>query len=72
MRFENKVAFITGAGGYIGGTTARMMASEGACVAVCDVNEATVQATVGAINGTGGKAHGIVFDIKCSKNIGYI
>ena len=28
QRFENKIAFVTGAGGYIGGTTARMLAAE--------------------------------------------
>ena len=42
MRFDGKVVFITGAGGYIGGTAARMFAAEGACVAACDINGETV------------------------------
>ena len=36
-RFENKSAFVTGAGGYIGSTTAKMLAAEGAKVGVCDI-----------------------------------
>ena len=39
MKFENKAVFITGGGGYIGGTAARMFAKEGAFVAVCDINQ---------------------------------
>lgn len=56
MRFSNKVAWISGAGGYIGGTTARMLAAEGAAVAVCDINEACVEKTVSAIVGAGKQA----------------
>lgn len=69
MRFENKVAFITGGGGYIGGTTARMLAKEGACVAVCDIMENTVNNTVSAITEAGGRAIGIVTDITKSENV---
>ena len=45
-RFTGKAAFVTGAGGYIGGTIAKMLAKEGACVAVCDLNEETAMRTV--------------------------
>ena len=69
MRFSNKVAWISGAGGYIGGTTARMLAAEGAAVAVCDINEACVEKTVSAIVGAGGKAVGIVCDITNSASV---
>ena len=69
MRFENKVAFITGAGGYIGGTTAKMMAQEGASIAVCDINEETVNRTVNAITEAGGRAIGIVLDITKSAEV---
>ena len=55
-RFSDKVAFITGAGGYIGGTTARMLAAEGAKVAVCDITDETCARTVQAIRETGGTA----------------
>ena len=34
----NKVAFITGAGGYIGGETAVTLAKQGIKIAVCDLN----------------------------------
>ena len=37
-----KVAFITGAGGYIGSETARTLAKSGIAIAVCDINEQTV------------------------------
>ena len=69
MRFENKVAFITGGGGYIGGTTACMLAKEGACVAVCDINEETVMKTVNAITEAGGRAIGIAADITKSESV---
>jgi NAD(P)-dependent dehydrogenase (short-subunit alcohol dehydrogenase family) len=37
-----KVAFITGAGGYIGSETAFTLAQNGVKVAVCDINSETV------------------------------
>lgn len=58
-----KVAFVTGAGGYIGGQTALTLAEAGVSVAVCDINEAAVNATVDRIAQTGGDAKGYVFDI---------
>lgn len=69
MRFENKTAFITGGGGYIGGTTARMLAAEGAAVAVCDINEESVTGTVNAIREAGGRAIGIVADVTRSASV---
>ncbi len=40
MRFENRVALITGGGRGIGAATARLLAAEGARVAVSDLDEA--------------------------------
>jgi NAD(P)-dependent dehydrogenase (short-subunit alcohol dehydrogenase family) len=40
-RLSGKVAIVTGAGGRIGGATARIFAREGARVVVADVNDAT-------------------------------
>ena len=42
----NKVAFITGAGGYIGSETAVTLAKSGISIAVCDINEESIQKTV--------------------------
>ncbi|TXS96104.1 SDR family oxidoreductase [Parahaliea maris] len=38
-RFEGKVALVTGAGGFVGGATARMLAGEGARVIYTDLRE---------------------------------
>ena len=65
----NKTAFITGAGGYIGTQTAITLAKEGINIAVCDISEKSVQATVDKINKMGGKAKGYVSDVTDSKNI---
>lgn len=47
MRLQGRTAFVTGAGGGIGKAIALAMAHEGATVAVADVNESLVEATVG-------------------------
>ena len=65
----NKVAFITGAGGYIGGETALTLAKSGVCVAVCDINMETVKQTVDRITKIGGTAKGYVFDVTDSKDV---
>ena len=65
----NKVAFITGAGGYIGGETALTLAKSGVNVAVCDINEETVKNTVDRIVEIGGTAKGYVFDVTDSKDV---
>ncbi|MGI6172506.1 MAG: SDR family NAD(P)-dependent oxidoreductase [Christensenellales bacterium] len=69
MRFASKVAFVTGAGGYIGGTVSRMFAKEGASVAVCDINEETIDNTVRAVVESGGSAAGILADVTQSASI---
>lgn len=53
---SGKVAFITGGAAGIGAACAKALASEGAAVAISDVNDAAGQATVAAINSSGGKA----------------
>ena len=68
-RFENKIAFITGAGGYIGGTTARMLAAEGAKVAVCDITDAACAKTVRDICEAGGTAIAAPADVKVSASV---
>jgi NAD(P)-dependent dehydrogenase (short-subunit alcohol dehydrogenase family) len=66
----NKVAFITGAGGYIGGQTALTLAKQGISVAVCDLNLETVNRTVEMIETAGGVAKAYVADVTESASIG--
>ena len=68
-RFENKAAFITGAGGYIGGTTARMLAAEGAKVAVCDITDEACARTVRDICEAGGTAIAAPADVTDSASV---
>ncbi len=65
----NKVAFITGAGGYIGGETAVTLAKQGIKIAVCDINTETVEKTVKRITEIGGTAKGYVFDVTDSQSV---
>ena len=65
----NKVAFITGAGGYIGSQTSLTLAKSGVSVAVCDINVETVKRTVDRITEIGGTAKGYVFDVTDSKDV---
>lgn len=65
----NKTAFITGAGGYIGTQTAITLAKEGLNIAVCDISEKSVQATVDKVNSIGKVAKGYVADVTDSKAI---
>lgn len=56
MRFEGKVALVTGGGGGIGEATIRKFASEGAAVAVNDVNAEGANKVAQSIIEGGGKA----------------
>ena len=59
----NKVAFITGAGGFIGNETATTLAKSGIAIAVCDINESAIKETVARIEALGGRAFGRVLDV---------
>ena len=43
------VAFVTGAGGYLGGDIARRFAKNGMKVALCDINEESMKETLADI-----------------------
>jgi 2-hydroxycyclohexanecarboxyl-CoA dehydrogenase len=60
---DGRVAIVTGAGGGIGGATARRFAEEGAAVAVLDRDASTAAATTEGIDRAGGRALAIAADI---------
>ena len=62
-RLAGKVALITGAGSGIGQATARLFATEGADVAVADIDERAAAVTVGQIDGSGGRAQAFQVDV---------
>ncbi len=62
-RFTGKVALITGGGSGIGAATARLLADEGAAVAVLGRTAATVEATANAIREAGGQALAVTGDV---------
>ena len=66
---ENKVAFVTGAGGYIGNAVAKHLAADGAKVAVCDINMETAMKTVRDIRDAGGEAEAFAIDVMSSASV---
>ena len=62
-RFDGKTVVVTGGGGGIGGATSRRFASEGAKVAVCDLNLEAAEKVAEAIRADGGQAQAFRCDI---------
>lgn len=60
---DNKVALVTGGARGIGRATAELLASEGACVAVADVNLSGAEDVVSGIEARGGKALAVEADV---------
>src|ERR1700728_265211 len=60
---KDRAVIVTGAASGMGRATAHLFASEGAAVAVTDVNESGVAQVVDEIKAEGGNAHGWVLDI---------
>ena len=69
LNFKDKVVFITGGGGYIGGETAYMFAKQGAAVAICDVNEEALALKLARINEVSGKAKAYLIDVTKSESV---
>ncbi len=63
QRFEGKTVAVTGGGGGIGGATCRRFASEGARVAVLDLNPDAARQVADAIRAAGGQAQAFRCDI---------
>ena len=64
MRLKDKIGIVTAAGSGMGRAGAIRFAREGASVAVIDVDDAAVAAVVNEIAAAGGKAKGIVADLR--------
>jgi NAD(P)-dependent dehydrogenase (short-subunit alcohol dehydrogenase family) len=63
LRLDGRVALVTGAGGGIGGATARLLAEAGADVVATDADGETLARTAAAIESGGGRAASIVRDL---------
>jgi len=63
IRFANKVAIVTGAGGDIGRAIAIKLAEEGAAIAICNKSEENARETEHMIKNLGGKTRVILGDI---------
>ena len=69
MRLEGKVAIVTGAGRNIGEETARVLAAEGAKVAVVDLDEGRATKVAGEIKTAGREAEPFIANVALEADI---
>ena len=63
MRLKGKVSIITGGASGIGRATALKFGQEGAIVAVCDLNQESIDSTVSEVKAAGGEAVGYIVNV---------
>lgn len=63
LRFDGKVAIVTGGGGDIGRAACVTLAKQGAKVLVVDMNEDAIKKTVDDVHAAGGTAEGFAADV---------
>jgi 2-hydroxycyclohexanecarboxyl-CoA dehydrogenase len=68
-RFDGRTVVVTGGGGGIGGATCRRFASEGARVAVLDLDAAAAQNVAAGIRAAGGGAEAYACDITARESV---
>ncbi|MEN6337728.1 MAG: SDR family NAD(P)-dependent oxidoreductase, partial [Phycisphaerales bacterium] len=69
MGLEHRIAIVTGAAGYIGSTTAKRLASDGATVVICDVNPDLARTVADGITAAGGKALAVAADVRSTASV---
>jgi len=69
MRFKDQGALVTGAGSGIGREVAQAFASEGAHVAVADIDPNMAERSAEEIRKTGGSAHAFALDVTDDKAV---
>jgi 3-oxoacyl-[acyl-carrier protein] reductase len=69
MELSGSVAIITGAGGAIGGATARLFAREGARVVLADVRKEGIEEIARQVAASGGKASCVTLDVSDEKDV---
>jgi NAD(P)-dependent dehydrogenase (short-subunit alcohol dehydrogenase family) len=69
MKLADQVAIVTGAGRNIGEDTAKLFASEGAAVAVVDMDRGRAEKVASAIAASGGRAKRYVCDVSYEDQI---
>ncbi len=67
MKLEGQLAIVTGGGGAIGSAVAKLLAAEGAEIAVFDLRPEAAEATVGEIEASGGRAFAFCGDLGDAK-----
>lgn len=69
MKLEGKVAFITGAGSGLGRESSQLFASEGAKIAVVDIDAERAKGTVELVEQQGGTAIAITADVRVEQQV---